>query len=203
MRRAIIIAKGDVQRVGYRDVVERAARRLNVKGFVENVKPYDVRIIAEGKEKALDEFIAQIRIRKFPIFVDDLGVRLEDATGGFEYFEIRRADWRDELGERLDTAGTLLYRSVELSEKTVDLGEESVRIGRTMLEKQDEMLEKQDEMLEKQDEMLEKQDEMLEKQDETIGEIRGLREDLKPYMDKRFKVIEKDIVEIKVKLGMI
>ena len=42
-----ILAKGRVQRVGYRDEVEEIARRLEITGFVENVKPYDVRIIAE------------------------------------------------------------------------------------------------------------------------------------------------------------
>ncbi|KCZ72083.1 acylphosphatase [Candidatus Methanoperedens nitroreducens] len=47
-KRAVIIARGEVQRVGYRDVVERAARRMKLTGFVENVRPYDVRIICEG-----------------------------------------------------------------------------------------------------------------------------------------------------------
>jgi len=52
----------------------------------------------------------------------------------FKYFEIRTGDWRDELGERLDSSGRLLYRSLDLSEK-------SVEIGRMMLEKQDQMRE--------------------------------------------------------------
>jgi acylphosphatase len=49
MKRAVIIAKGEVQRVGYRDVVEKIARRQKITGFVANLKPYDVRIIAEGE----------------------------------------------------------------------------------------------------------------------------------------------------------
>ena len=48
--------------------------------------------------------------------------------------EIKRGDWQEELGERLGTAGKLLYRSVELSERAVELGEESVSIGKRMLE---------------------------------------------------------------------
>ena len=43
----MILAKGRVQRVGYRDEVEEIARRLEVTGFVENVKLYDVRTVAE------------------------------------------------------------------------------------------------------------------------------------------------------------
>ena len=51
--------------------------------------------------------------------------------------------------------------------------------------------------------MLEKQDMMLEKQDETIGEISGLRYDLKTYMEERFDRIEREVTEIKSKIGMV
>ena len=155
MKRAAIIAKGEVQRVGYRDTVEKIARKLKLTGFVENLKPYDVRIVVEGEQGALDEFIAQIRIEDHPvspISVEALDVEFEAATCEFEYFEIRRGDWQDELGERLDVAGALLYRSVELGtrsvelgERSVELGEKSVAIGEKMLDKQDQMLEKQEE----------------------------------------------------------
>jgi len=67
MKRIIAIAKGEVQRVGYRDEVRRIARKLNIKGYVENIEPYDVRIVAEGEEKDLREFIGAIEIRRFPI----------------------------------------------------------------------------------------------------------------------------------------
>ncbi len=140
MKRAVIIAKGDVQRVGYRDTVEKIARKLKLAGFVENLKPYDVRIIAEGEDDVLKEFITQIRIKDHPtspVSVEELDFEFVAATGEFEYFEIRRGEWAEELGERLDTAGALLHRSVEL-------GMESVNIGKKMLEKQDQMLEKQD-----------------------------------------------------------
>jgi len=68
----------------------------------------------------------------------------------------------------LDSAGKLLYKSVEL-------GEESVSIGKKM----------------------------LEKQDDTTGEIRGLREDLKSFMEERFNRLEREIEIIKAKLGML
>jgi len=140
MKRALIIAKGEVQRVGYRDNVEKIARKLKLTGFVENLKPYDVKIVAECEQDALDAFITQIKIEKHPIApisVEELDVRFEAATDEFVYFEIKRGDWQDELGERLDVAGALLYRSVEL-------GAKSVAIGEKMLDKQDVMIEKQD-----------------------------------------------------------
>jgi len=182
MKRARIIVKGRVQRVGYRDEVEEIARRLGIKGFVENIKPYDIRIVTEGEDEAISEFIERIKIKRFPIDVESVEVSFEDFKGEFEYFEIKRGDWQEELGERLDAAGKLLYksiklaeRSVELAERSVELGEESVSIGKRM----------------------------LEKQDETINEIKGLREDLKSYMEERFDRLEHEVMAIKTKLGMV
>jgi len=140
MKRAIVIARGEVRKVNYRDAVEEIARKLKITGFVENLKPYDVRIVAEGEDERIDIFIERIKIKKFPIEVETIEVRFEEYKGEFEYFEIKRGEWGEEIAERLDTAGKLLYRSVELGERSVGLGEESVKIGRTMLEKQDETI---------------------------------------------------------------
>ncbi len=122
-----------MQRVGYRDVVDRAARTLKRTGFVETVKPYDVRIVCEGERSAIDSFIEQIRITKYPIAVEDVAARFEPATGEFAYFEIKRGDMAEELGERLDLANT---RMTEMTQQ------QDIMIG-----KQDEMLGKQDETI--------------------------------------------------------
>jgi acylphosphatase len=102
--RVIIIASGEVQRVGYRGVVERFARKMKLTGFVENIKPYDVMIVCEGNKASIDSFIRLIKTKEYPIDVENLDVKFEDATGEFEYFEIRRGDMAEELGERLDVA---------------------------------------------------------------------------------------------------
>ena len=75
----------------------------------------------------------------------------------------------------MDAAGKLLYKSIKLAERSMELAEESVSIGKRM----------------------------LEKQDETINEIKGLREDLKSYMEKRFDRLEHEVMAIKAKLGMV
>ncbi len=196
MKRVILTVEGEVQRVGYRDDVERIARKLKLTGYVENHRPYDVRIVAEGENEIIDRFIGLIQIKRFPIDVENVEILFEEVKGEFEYFEIRRGKWQDEIGERLDTAGRLLYRNIELSERSVELGEESVSIGKKMLNKQDSMLDKQDSMLDK-------QDSMLDKQDETIAEIKGVREDLKSYMERRFEYIEQEIADIKAKIGVV
>ncbi|CAD6490714.1 MAG: Acylphosphatase [Candidatus Argoarchaeum ethanivorans] len=133
MKRATIIAKGDVQRVWYRGAVEKVARRLNMNGFVENLKRHDVKIVAEGEEDTLDEFISQIKIDDPPISVEDLDVEFGSATGEFEYFEIKRGDWVEEFGEGLDAIAAVL--------RCVEIGERSVELGEKMIEKQDSTLE--------------------------------------------------------------
>lgn len=47
-----------------------------------------------------------------------------------------------------------------------------------------------------------KMDEMLNKQDQTIGEIAGLREDLKSDLGERLRHVEKDVRTIKSKMGI-
>ncbi|MCD6146072.1 MAG: acylphosphatase [Methanosarcinales archaeon] len=158
MKRATIIAKGDVQRVGYRDIVEKIARKLKVTGFVENLKPYDVKIVAEGEEDVLDEFITRIRIDDPPVFVEDIDVTFGDATHEFEYFEIMRGDPQEELGERMDAIGAMLYRSVELGRESVKIGRESVELSRESVELGKESVKLGAESVELGKVMIEKQD---------------------------------------------
>jgi acylphosphatase len=50
--------------------------------------------------------------------------------------------------------------------------------------------------------MDEKMDRMLEKQDETVDQVRGLREDLGTIHAGRMERMERDIAEIKAKIGL-
>jgi len=177
--RAEIIARGKVQRVGYRDVVERAARDLELTGYVENVKPYDVRIVCEGERSTLDSFVELIRITKYPLEVKDLAVRFEPATGEFEYFEIKRGDMAEELGERLDLARTDMTK----------------------------MIGKQDAMLGKMDIMIEKQDLMITKQEETITVIKEegekTRSVLKGTLEEEIAWVKDEIIGLKATLNKV
>ena len=103
--RATIIIKGEVQRVGYRDAVERIARKGNIKGFVENLKPYDVRIVCEGEQGDIKRFIGALKIEEDPLIsISDVAAEYEKPTGEFEYFEIKRGSSEEETAERMDLA---------------------------------------------------------------------------------------------------
>ena len=189
MKRVEIIASGDVQKVGFRDVIQKIGRDLGLSGTVENREPYDVRIVAEGEEDGLKEFIEALKIKRGPIHVRELEVSWSEATGEFPYFKILRGDWQEELGERFDVAVGLLYRSIEIGEENLALGRENLAVSKENL-----AIGKK---------MLEKQDTMIERQDETIGEIRGMRSDFQDHMEKRFTKIEGEIAEIKAAIAEI
>ncbi len=93
----------------------------------------------------------------------------------------------------------MLYRSVELGERSVELGEKSVKLGEESVSIGRQMLEKQDGTIGAIKEISEKIDNSKEG---IISEIRSLREDLKAYMEERFVRIEREIEEIKAKIGL-
>jgi len=103
--RARVIVEGRVQRVGYRDVVQSVARRLGVKGYVENLKDGNVQIICEAKERVIEEFVKEINIKEDFIEVEKVQiVETSKATGEFKYFEIKYGVLEEEIDERMGTA---------------------------------------------------------------------------------------------------
>jgi acylphosphatase/alpha-D-ribose 1-methylphosphonate 5-triphosphate synthase subunit PhnG len=221
MKRVVLIAKGEVQRVGYRDEVERLARTLNLCGYVENSKPHDVMIVAEGKEATIDRFIELVKINRFPIYVKELVVQNEPYQGDFEYFEIRRGEWHDELSERMDIAGKLLYRSVEVGEKSVALNERSVALGERSVALGEKTLSLGERSVNLAEQSVAIGHQMLEKQDRTIAELRTvsqkidqgkeelvteikyLREDIKVEVHQKLARIEDEIAAIKMRFGIV
>lgn len=56
-----LIVSGRVQGVGYRNYVQKLAKKFNVNGTVKNLYSGDVRIIAQTKETVIDQFINNIQ----------------------------------------------------------------------------------------------------------------------------------------------
>ncbi|MEM4635841.1 MAG: acylphosphatase [Candidatus Nitrosocaldus sp.] len=207
MKRVKVFAEGMVQGVGYRYNVKHIAMKHKVKGYVKNLDDGRVEIVAEGDDEPISRFLEDIRIRREPIYVEDMDVRYEEPTGEFKTFKIITGSLEEEMTEGFSTGA--LYFNVMLAKQD------------QMLNKQDQMLAKQDQMLNKQDQMLAKQDQMLAKQDQTLGkldeiihkiddaktgiinEIRMFRSDMKSMLDERLARIEEDIAKIKARLGMV
>ncbi len=101
-KRAEIIVKGRVQKVGYRDIVKNIADKLGVVGYIENLKNGDVRIVAEGDEEILSEFKSNLAINNPIIQVNELEIKYSVPVGEFDCFSINISDPTIELEERYD-----------------------------------------------------------------------------------------------------
>ena len=126
--RVILTVKGEVQRVGYRDAVERIARDLKLTGCVENIEPYDVKIVCEGEKDAVEAFIRQINIKDDRIYVENIDVRYEEPTNEFTFFKIIRGDMVEELGESFDRAKNDLRALTEKQTETINIHKENTGI---------------------------------------------------------------------------
>ncbi len=213
--RVKIIVKGEVQRVGYRDAIERIARKLNIKGFVENLKPYDVRIICEGAEGDVKRFIGALKIEGDPLInVSDIAVAYEQPTEEFRYFEIKRGSSEEETGERLDLAAlhlknltgaismmnTNLGGKIDVLGEKIDAGREENREGFAMVaEKIDAGREENREGFAM---VAEKIDGIKEDTGEITSTLSFLKEIHRETLELREKydLLSRDVAEIKIKL---
>lgn len=104
MIRAKIIVEGEVQKVGYRDFVQKVARKLGVKGYVENMRDGNVQIVCEADESALKNFVEGINVKEDFIKVENVRIVEEsEGKGEFEYFEIKYGKLVEEFDEMFGT----------------------------------------------------------------------------------------------------
>lgn len=96
-------AYGDVQRVGYRFVVQDLARKLGIKGYVKNLPDGSVEIVAEASKEIVDKFVNALKFREPPIDVARLDVVYGEATGEYEHFNLVPGDLPEEIVEGFGT----------------------------------------------------------------------------------------------------
>lgn len=82
------ILSGRVQGVGFRFFTQRAAARHQVRGWVRNLADGRVEVIAEGSEKAVQEFRHDIAAGPRYSAVDHIEETVIDPTGRFPNFRI-------------------------------------------------------------------------------------------------------------------
>ena len=115
-----------MQRVGYRDLVADRAMDLGVVGFVENQPDGTVKIVLEGEEGILEEFVKKAQPEDDPLIrITQVDVAHEKATGEFEFFEIKRGSSED-YTPLADSNGTF---SLNLTTEGVPEGEFLISAG--------------------------------------------------------------------------
>ncbi|MBA3045526.1 MAG: acylphosphatase [Candidatus Thermoplasmatota archaeon] len=133
-KRVNLRAKGEVQKVGYRDFTQNVARKLGIVGYVGNMRDGTVLIVCEGEESSIEEFIKTIKVKKDFIDVEDVNiVETLDPTGEFEFFDIKYGSTEEELGDRMGAG--ILYMAATRDEvkqvgKKVECVKDEVKASR-------------------------------------------------------------------------
>jgi acylphosphatase len=87
--RVHVIVRGQVQGVGFRWFVVRAADSLGLDGWVMNRADRAVELVAEGDPARIDDFLAAVREGPPSSAVQDVEVTRSQTTGGLVGFHIR------------------------------------------------------------------------------------------------------------------
>jgi acylphosphatase len=186
--KASIHVYGSIQAVGYRVFVKNVAGLMGVRGLVRNLGDGSVEIFAEAGEDVLESFIKAIDVKGRPGDVLSLNV---------DRIEVKRE------GEPGYTGPWKQYAHFE-----IDYGEEIARpVEREMVESLElaklYFTKLVTEFRDYRQEFRSFKDESLNTSKEILGEVKGLRKDLKTILDERLARMEKDIAEIKAKIGLI
>ncbi len=78
---------GTVQGVGFRYTTQQLARRFPVTGFVKNLPNGQVELVAEGEERKLQEFLADLK-EEFQTYIRDADIRWEEPEESYQHFTI-------------------------------------------------------------------------------------------------------------------
>jgi acylphosphatase len=192
--KAEIIAKGTVQKVGYRDHVQETARKLNIKGYVENLKDGTVKIICETDKENLQNFIKLINIKKDLINVENIEiVKTQPATGEYKYFEIKYGPLEEEMGERMVAAFKIASATrQDIKNMHTDLKDSIVSMHSDLKESIVSMhTDLKDGIQSMHQDMNQNFKEMAIRYDAISAELLRTREELKRAVDNLVRVIEK------------
>ena len=190
MKTIELLVKGQVQRVGYRNIVSQIAFFLGIKGTVENFDGGSVKIIAQGSEKALKEFVEKIKVYEWPIDVAEvksLPLKTVEAYSGFEI--IRK---KGEIAESLDVAVLYLQK---MHKELVEM--------KNGLNKNTEELSKNNERVSKTNEKLSKTNEELGKNNKEIITFSNNTSGQFDKLDTKYAKVSTELKEINSNLKLL
>ncbi|HWS70815.1 MAG TPA: acylphosphatase [Thermoanaerobaculia bacterium] len=85
----IIRIHGKVQGVGYRFFATRVARRLGLKGSIENLRDGIVEAQVEGEKKAIDEWLEELKEGPRYAEVTSIEQETKEFTGRLGDFDVK------------------------------------------------------------------------------------------------------------------
>jgi acylphosphatase len=200
--RATVRVFGNVQAVGYRALVKFIARSLGVRGLVRNLDDGSVEVFAEAPEDIMDRFVKMIDVKGraedvLSLHVERVEVSREGETGysgpwrSYGAFEIDYGEEGPRPIER-DIAESLEWSKLYFTKLVTEFSD----LRR-------EFRDYRNEFRDYRNEFREFKNESISLANETLEEVKELRRDLKTILDERLARLERDISEIKAKLGLL
>ncbi len=89
MKRIHLFISGYVQGVGFRWYVERSARRINICGFVKNLRDGRVEVVAEGDDNLMKQFLQELKEGSFKGHIEEIKKVEEEYQGEYSNFTIK------------------------------------------------------------------------------------------------------------------
>ncbi|HEX6177208.1 MAG TPA: acylphosphatase [Thermoanaerobaculia bacterium] len=85
----VIRIHGKVQGVGYRFFATRVARRLGLKGTVQNLRDGSVEAVVEGEKSTIDEWIEELKEGPRYAEVSRIDQEVKDFSGRLPDFDVK------------------------------------------------------------------------------------------------------------------
>lgn len=83
-----LVFKGHVQGVGFRYFVLKKASQFEVTGFVKNLYPNGVEVVAEGEKAEVERFFQEIRVGPVSASIRDIVEEWFPYSGNYETFQV-------------------------------------------------------------------------------------------------------------------
>ncbi|MEM4289892.1 MAG: acylphosphatase [Nitrososphaerota archaeon] len=199
MRAVSVKVLGRVQRVGYRRHVLEVAQELGLAGYVRNELDGSVIVFVQGEDGLVDSFLSRIRSPPPPAVVREIVVEEVRPRPRLKAFQIMYGRLADELQEGF---GAMQAIFTDYRGEFRDFRQEFREFRQEFRDFRQEFREFRQEFRDFRQEFRDFRDVSLKLSGEILGEVRGLRSDLKTMLDERLARLERDIAEIKARLGL-
>ena len=213
LRAVLVRIYGRVQRVGYRRFVLDSAQELGLTGYVKNEKDGSVTVFAQGEDAVIEKFIDMLKSPPQPAHVRSIEVKDARPRPALKYFSIKPSPLHEELQEGFGAMQTIFtdywtefkgfageFR--DYRQEFRDFRQEFRDFRQEFKDYREEFRGFRQEFRDYRQEFRDFRDESLKISKEILDEVKGLRRDLQTILDERLARMEKDIAEIKAKIGL-
>jgi acylphosphatase len=196
LKASLVRVFGRVQRVGHRRFVLDSAQELGLSGYVRNEKDGSATVFVQGDDAVVEKFTQMLKTPLQPAYVRSVEIKEVKPKPRLKHFTIKPSPLHEELQEGF---GTMQSIFMDYWGEFRDYRQE---FRDFVGEFRDYRQEFRDFRQEFRGEFREFRDESLKISREILDEVKGLRKDLQTILEERLARMEKDIAEIKAKIGL-